>query len=176
MSTAVLYIATSLDGFIAGPDDDISWLLRYNEVDYGYAEFFSSVGVIIQGRRAYDIEVQNGWENAHPVPTFVLSHQVRDPALLRPGVVFTSEDIEAVLSRARQLTARKIWIEGGANVAQQFIRMDLIDEIVLSIVPVILGDGIRLFGKTDAAVELTLRETRTFDKGLVQLTYTRERT
>ena len=176
MSKTVLYIATSLDGFVAGPDDDISWLFRYNEVDYGYAEFFSSIGAIIQGRRAYDIEAQHGWENAHPVPTFVLSHQARDPALLRSGVVFTSEDIEAVLDRARQLTTKKIWIEGGANVAQQFIRRDLIDEIVLSIVPIILGDGIRLFGKTDAPVELALRETKTFDKGLVQMTYTREGT
>lgn len=176
MNTTVLYIATSLDGFVAGPDDDISWLLRYSEVDYGYAEFFSSIGAIIQGRRTYDIEARHGWKNAHPVPTFVLSHQVRDPALLRPDVVFTSDDIEAVLDKARQLTTKKIWIEGGANVAQQFIRRDLVDEIVLSIVPVILGNGIRLFDKTDAPVELTLRETRTFDHGLVQLTYTRERT
>ncbi len=173
MSKTILYIATSVDGFVAGKHDDISWLFRYNDVDYGYNEFFSRIGAIIQGRRTYDIEIQHGWENAYPVPTFVLSHHLPQRKPQREDVVFTDEDIADVLKGAKQLTSKDVWIEGGANVAQQFLNRGLIDEIVLSIVPVILGDGIRLFGKTHKPIELSLREVRQFDRGLVQLVYTR---
>lgn len=173
MSSAVLYIAISLDGFVAGPADDISWLYRYNDVDYGFNEFFSSIGAIIQGRRAYEVEMKNGWETPTPVPTFVLSHHLPERSPQRSNVVFTAEDVSEVLKKAKQMTSKDIWIEGGANVAQQFLDRDLVDEIVLSIVPVILGDGIRLFGTTQKMLEYTLREVKQFDKGLVQLTYTR---
>ena len=174
MSKSILYIATSLDGFVAGQNDNISWLYRYNDVEYGFSEFFSGIGAIIQGRRAFDIEKQLGWEPPHPVPTFVLSHHLPVSKPQREDVVFTAENIEEVLKKAKRLTSKNIWIEGGANVAQQFLRLGLIDEIVLSIAPVILGEGIRLFGKTDAPIELSLRETRIYEKGLVQLSYTRE--
>jgi dihydrofolate reductase len=173
MSHVVLYIAQSLDGFIAGPDDDISWLYRYNDVDYGYDEFYSRVGAIIQGRRAYDIEMRNGWENAHPVPTFVLSREPTQRKPLRSDVVFTSADIAQVLDDARRMTTKDVWIEGGANVAQQFLDRGLIDQIILSVVPVVLGDGIRLFGEAHERIELDLRAVRQFDKGLVQLEYAR---
>lgn len=147
MTKTILYIATSLDGFVAGKNDDISWLFSYNDVDYGFDEFFSHIGAIIQGRRSYDVEAQHGWETPHPVPTFVLSHNITEKAPKHSDVVvFTQEDIAEVLMKAKKLADKKhIWIEGGANVAQQFLRRELIDEIVLSIVPVILGDGVRLF-------------------------------
>ncbi len=169
-----MYIAVSLDGFVAGKNDDISWLFRYNDVDYGYNEFFSGIGAIIEGRRTYDLEVQQGWESAHSLPTFVLSHRPPEHAPKRKGVVFTDEDIAEVLMKAKKLTSRNVWIVGGANVSQQFLERGLIDEIVLSIVPVILGDGIRLFGKTHKSIELSLRGVKQFDRGLVQLTYARE--
>jgi dihydrofolate reductase len=167
-------MAMSLDGFVAGSNDDISWLSRYNDVDYGYNEFFAGIGAVIQGRRTYDIELEHGWENAQPVPTFVLSHHLPERRPERADVTFTDENIEEVLKRAKLLTNKNVWIEGGANVAQQFLYRGLIDDVVLSIVPVILGDGIRLFGMTNNSIELSLREARTFDKGLVQLLYGRE--
>jgi dihydrofolate reductase len=173
MSRTVLYIAQSLDGFVSGINDDISWLFRYNDVNYGYNEFFTRVGAIIQGRRTYDIEMQHGWENEYPVPTFVLSHHSPQQRPKRTDIVFTAEDIADVLKKAKKITHKDVWIEGGANVAQQFINRGLIDEIILSIVPVILGDGIRLFGKTYGPIELSLREVKQYDKGLVQLIYTR---
>jgi dihydrofolate reductase len=174
MSKVVLYIAISLDGFVAGKNDDISWLYRYNDVDYGFKEFFSGIGVIIQGRRAYEIERQNGWETPHPVPTLVLSHHSPEHQPQREDVIFTDESIEAVLTRAKRLTTKDIWIEGGANVVQQFLDKRLIDEIILFVAPVVLGNGIRLFGSTHAPIEYSFRETRTFDKGLVQLVYARK--
>src|SRR5919106_1506256 len=104
MTKTILYIATSLDGFVARKNDDISWLFPYNDVDYGYDEFFSHIGAIIQGRRTYDIEVQHGWEKAHPVPTFVLSHDIPEKTPKRSDVVFTHEDIAEVLKKAKKLT------------------------------------------------------------------------
>ncbi len=170
MSKTILYIAMSLDGFIAGKNDDISWLFVYNDVEYGYDKFFSTIGVIIQGRRAYDIELKNGWENAHPVPKFVLSHTVPKKSA-REDVVFTDEDIAGVLKKAKKLTDKNIWIEGGAHVAQQFLKRGLIDEIALTIAPVLLGDGIRLFDNIDKQISLLLQDVKKYDKGLVQFIY-----
>ncbi len=175
MTKTILYIATSLDGFVAGKNDDISWLFPYNDVDYGFDEFFSHIGAIIQGRRSYEIEVQHGWETPRPVPTFVLSHEIPEKKTpKRSDVVFTHEDIAEVLKKAKKLTDKHIWIEGGANVAQQFLRRELIDEIVLSFVPVILGDGVRLFDNIEKQIDLSLIDIKRFDKGLVQLIYARK--
>src|SRR5512139_1333080 len=121
MSRAILYIAASLDGFIAGKDDDISWLDPYASVDYGYDAFFATIGAVIVGWRYYDIEVAHGWENAHPVPTFVVTHRMPVQRTHRPDVVFTSDDIAEVLNKAKQQTQKDVWIEGGADLAQQFL-------------------------------------------------------
>lgn len=174
MTKTILYIATSLDGFVAGKNDDISWLFSYNDVDYGFDEFFSHIGAIIQGRRSYEVEMQHGWETPHLVPTFVLSHNMPEKAPKRSDVVFTNEDIAEVLIKAKKLTGKHIWIEGGANVAQQFLRRELTDELVLSLVPVILGDGVRLFDKIQKQIDLSLIGVKRFDKGLVQLIYARK--
>jgi dihydrofolate reductase len=173
MSKSILYIAISLDGFVAGKNDDLSWLSRYNDVDYGFEEFYSHIGAIIQGRRAYDVELRNGWEYAPPVSTFVLSHNAPQREPKRTDVVFTDEDIAEVLKKAKKLTKKDIWIEGGAGVAQQFLKRGLIDEIDLWLVPVLLGDGIPLFANIDKQIELSLVDVKRFDKGLVQLIYTR---
>ncbi|CAH2404615.1 dihydrofolate reductase family protein [Mesorhizobium escarrei] len=171
MSKVVLYIATSLDGFVAGENDDISWLFQFNDVDYGYDAFFSRIGAIVEGRRAYDLEIKHGWEHAHPVSTFVLSHSQPERKPLRSDIVFTDDDIADVLRRAKQVSDKDVWIEGGANVAQQFIKRRMVDEIVLSIAPVLLGRGISLFGDAGEQLNLSLGEVRRFDKGLVQLCY-----
>lgn len=173
MSQTILYIATSLDGFVAGKNDDVSWLMRYNDVDYGFGEFFSHVGAIIQGRRTYDVEVQDGWENAHSVPTFVLTHRSPKRKPRRSDVVFTREDIAEVLKTAKRQTEKDIWIEGGASVAQQFLKRGLLDQIVLSVAPTLVGAGIRLFDELDQPIDLMLVNTKQFDKGLIQLTYAR---
>jgi dihydrofolate reductase len=131
MQKAVLYIAISLDGFVARKNDDLSWLDKFNNVDYGFDKFFSTVGAIIQGKRTYEIEVKNGWENVHPVPTFVMSNHPPEREPQRKDVVFTSEPIEVVLQKARNITNKNIWIEGGAAIAQQFIDKGLARHIYI---------------------------------------------
>ncbi len=173
MPKTILYIASSLDGYIAGKDGDLSWLAPYEDVDYGYEAFFSTIGAIIEGRKTYDIEIKYGWERAHPVPLFILSKDVlaRKPA--RADVVFTHDDIAGVLAAAREKAGSKdVWIEGGANVAQQFINRGLVDELMLTLVPVFLGEGTRLFDNVHARSSFSLQEVRRFDLSLVQLIYT----
>jgi dihydrofolate reductase len=174
MSKAVLYIAMSLDGMIAGPNDDISWLDRYQDVDYGFDQFFESVGAIIQGRRAHDLEVAAGFDELHPRPTFVLSHRAPAQKPKRDDVVFTEADIADVLAQAKSITDKDIWIEGGAQVAQQFLERGLLDRIVLGVIPIVLGDGIRLFGQAGHRIELSLVDVARFEKSAVMLTYERD--
>ena len=81
-------------------------------MDYGFNEFLSGIGAIIQGRRAYEVEVKHGWETPTPVPTFVLSHHLPERKPQRGNVVFTDEDISEVLKKAKQLTSKDVWIEG----------------------------------------------------------------
>jgi dihydrofolate reductase len=171
MSMTVLYMAMSLDGRIAGDNDDLSWLDRYKDVDYGFDQFFAGIGAIIQGRRAYEIEVAAGYENVHPVPTFVLSHSEPERKPERADVFFADADIAVVLQRAKSITDKDIWIEGGANVAQQFLKRDLLDRIVLGVIPVVLGDGILLFNSTEHRIELALKDVERFDKDAIVLTY-----
>ncbi len=171
MGKVILYIATSLDGYIAGKDDDISWLDPYNDVEYGYQQFFSTIGAIIEGRRTYDIEVASGWENAHHVPKIVLSRHIPERKPERQDITFINGDIAKALQKAKQVTDKNIWILGGVNVAQQFINEELVDEIIVSVVPVILGDGIRLFENIHKRISLSLIDVKKFDKGLAQLVY-----
>ena len=171
MSKTILYIAASLDGFIAGTSDDLSWLNPYQDVETGYKEFFASVGAIIEGRRTYEIEVKNGWDKLHSLPLFVLSKDARQEPT-RAGVTFTHDDIARVLQKAKAAAGNKnVWIEGGAKVAQQFISRRLIDEMVLTLIPVLLGDGIRLFDNIHERFNLFLTDMKRFDKGMIQLVY-----
>ncbi len=171
MNRTILYIAASLDGFIAGPSDDLSWLDPYQDVEAGYQEFIAGVGAIIEGRRTYEIEVKNGWDKVHSLPRFILSKDVI--ATTRAGVTITHDDIAKVLQKANASAGNKnVWIEGGASVAQQFINRGLVDEIVLTLIPVFLGDGTRLFDNIHARSNPSLTGVKRFAGGMIQLVYT----
>ncbi len=172
MSRTILYIATSLDGFIAGPNDDLSWLEPYEGGEYGFEAFISGIGAMIEGRRTYDVSVEGGFvEVGHPVPALILTHHRPAAAPAGIDVTFVSGDAESILAQARARTEKDIWIVGGAQVARMFVNAGLVDEYVLTLVPVFLGAGIPLFEDIANPRPLELQETETFDKGLVQLTY-----
>lgn len=174
MSKTILYIATSLDGFIAGEGDDLSWLEPYEGGEYGFEAFIAGIGAMIEGRRTYDVAVEGGFvEVGHPVPSLIVTHH--PPAAAPDGidVTFVNGDAESILAQARARTEKDIWLVGGAQVARMFINADLVDEYVLTVVPVFLGAGVRLFEGITNTRPLALQETRTFDKGLAQLIYRR---
>ena len=164
-----VFIATSLDGFIARRDGAIDWLsvVERPGEDYGYARFFAGVDALIVGRRTYDI--------ARGFPSWpydgkrcvVLTH---DPPEGLHGETFHAGPPAPLLARLHGDGVRRAYVDGGAAI-RQFLREDLIDDLTLSIVPVLLGDGIRLFDDSVPARPLRLVESRGFPSGLVQVTY-----
>ena len=174
----IVYIALSLDGYIAGSNNDLSWLDQLNDDipsdnPYEFNRFLETVGAIILGRRTYDWEVDNGHGDAHPLPKFILTNRPPHPKA-RKDDVFTNEDIVEVIQKAKAITRKKIWVEGGANVVQQCIANDLLDEMILFIAPILLGRGIPLFGSLNAYKQFMLRKATALPSGLALLEYERK--
>ena len=166
MTSVVTGHSTSLDGFIAGPNDEIDslhdWLydLATWRQPHGLAggktdrdaevleEAMGDNGAIVLGKRMYD--VTNGWGDNPPfhVPVFVLTHEARDALVKEGGTTFTfvTDGIESALAQAREAAGeREIVVAGGANTIQQYLKAGLIDEMQIHVAPVLLGHGIRLF-------------------------------
>lgn len=171
MGKVLLDMAVSLDGFVAGPGDEDVGLHNYffspsGETAAIIEEGFRTTGTIIMGRRSYDIGArQDGFvDNPYQVPTFVLSHQV--PQQIARGAetfVFVTDGIESALTQAKAAAGdRDVVIGGGANTAQQFISAGLVDEIQLHLVPVLLGEGIRLFDHIGGE-HIPMESTRVID-------------
>lgn len=168
MRKVVLDMSMSLDGFIAGPNDEDGGLHDYFFSPSGATaevieEGLQTTGAIIVGRRAYDIGAQQGGfvDNPYQVPTFVLTHAV--PEQVAEGAeafAFVTDGIESALQQAQAAVGDKnVVVGGGANVAQQFLQAGLIDEIQIHLVPVLLGDGMRLFDHLGTG-QIELESTR----------------
>ena len=140
-----------MEGGATGPDDDIA------------AEYFQNIGATIMGRHMFGggdgpwgNNPWNGWWGEDPpfhMPVFVLTHHARDPLHMQGGTTFyfVTEGIHAALERAREAASGKhITLGGGVEVAQQYLKAGLIDEMEIHVVPILLGDGARLFENTDA--------------------------
>lgn len=163
-----VFIAMSLDGFIARTDDDISWLSRVElpGEDYGYAAFAASVDVLVMGRNTYDVAAAFTDWPYQDKRVIVLTHR----ELERKGSVeYCMDTPEQLVARLRAEGVKRAYIDGG-SVIRQFLAAQLIDDITISIIPVVLGDGIPLFGG-EREVDLILDETRSWPSGLVQLRY-----
>jgi dihydrofolate reductase len=183
MGKVVFDITMSLDGFIAGPNDRpglglgeggerlhqwvyelASWRERHglaggqtNRDAELLDEAFRNTGATIVGRRMFDNAEEWGENPPFDMPVFVLTHQAREP-LVKGGTTFTfvTDGIESALAQARTAAgAKNVAIGGGANVAQQYLKAGLLDEIAIHLVPILLGGGIRLFDHLgDAQIEL----------------------
>ena len=175
MPIVLLDMAMSLDGFISGPNDEDQGLHNYFFSPSGptrevIEEGFKMTGTIIMGRRAYDVgAVQDGFaDNPYQVPTFVLTHRVpQKPAKGAESFVFVTDGIESALEQAKAVTDdRDIVIGGGANIAQQYLRAGLLDEVQIHLVHSLLGAGIRLFDHYDAQ-QIELERMKVIDGGAV---------
>src|SRR5262245_37487176 len=164
-----VFIATSLDGFIARANGRIDWLSLVNRPgeDYGYQKFHDSVDVMIVGRNTYETVLGFGaWPYAGK-RCVVLTHRPLDAA---HGEEPWSGSPEALVAHLSAANAKRAYVDGGA-VIQQFLAAGLISDMTVSIIPILLGEGIRLFGKTGRDLPLGLVASRAFESGLVQLEY-----
>ncbi len=169
----ILYIAMSLDGYIARPDGDIDWLSSVERPgeDYGYANFVHTVDTVIMGRKTYDKVLSFGIEFPHKdKPCYIITRQER-PA--EGNIVFYSGSLPDLVARLKSLPGGNIYCDGGAELVTALRRADLIDTYVISIIPVLLGDGIRLFPDENPEQKLQLVDCKSFESGLVQVRYSR---
>jgi dihydrofolate reductase len=163
------FLAASLDGFIARPDGGLDWLGSFEASgeDYGFAEFFSSVDTLVVGRATYDVVLGfAGWPYAGK-RVVVLTHR---PPAPRHGETFAAGTPEGIVASLGAAGARRAYVDGGATVSA-FLRAGLLDDLTLSVIPVVLGDGIRLFQPPLPERTLALRDVRAFPSGLVRLRY-----
>ena len=164
-----VFIATSLDGFIAEPDGSIDFLetVEAPGEDYGYADFAATVDAIVMGRNTYDV-VSSFPDWPYSKRVVVLSTQTG--LVSTHGEEFYSGDVRELAARLGREGVRRIYVDGGATV-RAFLAAGLIDELTISIIPVVLGEGIPLFAGGLETVALTLTDSRVFDSGLVQVRY-----
>jgi dihydrofolate reductase len=171
MGSVQLYIASSLDGFIADPGGGVGWLEKFGAdgEDHGYADFLTEVGAVVMGANTYEQELERAnWH--HRVPTWVFTH--RDlPTPEAADIRFTHAPVDEVVGEIRAVTTRHVFLVGGAKVIAQFLNVGAIDELIMFVVPVILGRGIRLFEEGVAPAQAELMGTKTYRTGLVELRY-----
>jgi len=162
-----VFIATSLDGYIARADGSIDWLSIVHPLDdsHGYDAFFASIDTIVVGRGTYDTVL--GFD-AWPYPGKRVIALTRRPATARDGVEFHAGPVTELAPRLADAT--RVYVDGG-DVIRQFFAAGLIDDVTLSLIPIILGDGIRLFAHGEGEHRLELESHRAWPSGMVQLRY-----
>ena len=171
----ILYIAASLDGYIAKPDGDIGWLssVEAPPEDYGYAAFTKTGDTIVMGRKTYDKVLSFGIPWPHKgKKCYVLSGTLSGAD---ENVEFFNGDPADLIARIRQTRGLDIYCDGGGGVVHALAQRDLVDRYVISFIPVLLGDGIPLFRPGRPQQALALVQSTAYPSGLVQVQYERKR-
>lgn len=163
----------SLDGFIATKDDDLSWLsiVEKEGEDYGYNDFNETVDCYIVGRATYDVvlNLSGGiFPAAEKHECYVITRQKRKS---ENGVTFYNGNIEDLISDIKSKNGKNIYCDGGGQIAKLLMDKNLIDEYIISVIPIILGDGKRLFIGGTPLINLEVKTIKQFESGLVQLHY-----
>jgi dihydrofolate reductase len=168
----IVHIATSADGYIARPDGDLEWLTSRPKPAgfYGMSAFMKSIDTKLIGRKTYEVSRQMGATFDAKSPTIVFSRHA-PPADAPSGVEFVNGAIGPFVSRLREQPGKDIWLMGGGEIIASFLDEHAIDEFVVSVVPVFIGEGIPLIARRHRHVPLDLRSVERFDDGLVQLHY-----
>lgn len=172
-----LFIAISLDGYIAKPNNDLSFLkiVEKEGEDYGYAKFTSAIDTLIVGRKTYDYvfkEIGSSHYDNVERDIYVIT---RTPKPNKGRVTFYTGDIAELVKKLKSENGKDIYCDGGAEVINELLKLDLIDEYIISIIPILLGNGTRLFkdGRPEQLLELI--SSKSFDTGLMQLHYKRKK-
>jgi len=145
----ILHATMSLDGFIAGPNDEMDWVFRYGGPDEIVHEAINTTGSVVLGKRTFESTVRQNqlpYGGTVKVPQFVVTHEARD-AVTIGGLTFTfvTEGVECAVEMAKTAAGDKNVSLLGASIDQQCLRIGLADEILIHLAPILLGDGIRLF-------------------------------
>lgn len=170
-----VFIATSLDGMIARPDGDIGWLVDRPVPageDFGYAAFMDGIGALVMGRATFD-KALTFPEWPYPVPVVVMSRSpaaVTVPEDLQDRVRVTDAEPEAILSELGRQGVARTYVDGG-QIVRVFLARRLIRRMIVTVIPVLLGEGRPLFGHGAGDIDLTLVAARHWPNGFAQLEY-----
>ena len=168
----IVHIATSADGYVARPDGDLEWLTSRPPPKgfYGMNAFMKSIDTKVLGRKTYDVSLRLGAKFDAKTRTFVFSRHA-PPADAPPGVEFVDGAIGPFVSRLREQPGKDIWLMGGGEIIASFLDAQAIDEFVISVAPVFIGEGIPLIARRHRHVPLDLLASERFEDGLVKLHY-----
>jgi len=172
---ASVFIATSLDGYIARENGELDWLDAANALvpkgeDCGYSQFMAGIDILVMGRTTYEkVQSFGTWPYSHPV--IVLSrNKIEFQNDLAQNISCSSESPNELCQRLAGEGAKRLYIDGGVTI-QRFLASGLINDLTITVIPVVLGSGKSLFGKLEKDILLEHTSTKTFDFGFVQLTY-----
>ena len=167
-----VYIATSLDGYIARLDGTIDWLTSIPDPDpssYGYDEFISKIDALVMGRNTFDF-VKNMTPWFYSVPVYVLTTSLNQPDIKLNKVFTINLKPPDIVKELNSKGYNNLYIDGGKTI-QSFLSYDLIDEMTITKIPILIGSGIPLFGNLAKDMRLEHTETVTYKNGLVKSTY-----
>ncbi len=176
MTKCRVFIATSLDGYISRPDGGIDWLNEANSLvpageDCGFARFMSGIDALVMGRNTFEQVLTFGEWPYGAIPVFVLSRSLASLPAHLPGTVSVSaEEPAQLVQRLSAAGLQNLYVDGGLTI-QGFLAAGLIDEITITIIPVLLGQGKPLFGPLSGDIHLELVSSHAYDFGFVQNTY-----
>lgn len=168
----VLGLGISLDGYIARRNGSVDFL--FMPKDYSMAPFFETIDTAIMGRKTWEVALKMGGSfAASSMTSYVMSGS--QPPGERDGVIFTNQTPAALIAGIRKRRGKDMWLMGGGELARDFLKTDLVDELYLGVVPVLLGDGLPLFPSGFPQRDFALLENRTFSRGMIALKYRRLR-
>ena len=182
MRKIILNLAVTLDGFIEGPNAELDWLVRDEELDFGdiLNDILNDKDIIFYGRVSYDKwgnfqpdenasqKIKDAYKLMHGKQKYVFSKSTKDDAT---DAIFINSNIKKKVLEIKKQAGKDIWLYGGAKITTIFLNLDLIDEYRLAVHPVILGKGKPLFHNIEDKHKLTLIDTKSYKSGVTLMTY-----
>ena len=173
MTEIIYYVASSLDGYIATDDGGVEWLNRVHRAgeDYGAGDLQTSVDALLLGSRTYEFALKLGQWPSPDKPSWVFTK--RKLPVLDPSITLTSETPVEIVRKLASRGCQRAWLMGGGKLAASFHAEHLISRYIISVFPVLLGSGIRVFAPHSSTADtLRLVAAKPYKSGIVQLTYT----
>jgi dihydrofolate reductase len=172
----VLYIATSLDGYIAEKDGDVSWLEDNAEgaLLNAFETFYESVDTVIMGHTTFSQIVCELSPDKWPYEGKKCYTATRKPHKDDPRSEFIQDDFLGFVKQLKDKPGKDIWLVGGADIANQFIAENLVDKYIISLIPIILGDGIPLFSSNNKKIEMRMEQVKSYGD-MLEISYTRKK-
>lgn len=171
MRKVILYIATSLDGFIARSSGEVDWL--FSDQDYGYSKFISNIDTVLMGGKTYRQIIDFGvdWPYAKQ-KSYVFTHDVSQKST--SSIQFIHHDLPGVVEKLKKKKGKDIWLVGGSEINSMFLKEGLIDELQLFIHPLYLGKGVPIFNFSIKETWFKAHDIEEFDSGMVKMVYVKK--